>query len=591
VPFRIPLHPFDGGMAEDRLSTVRSYAKASSDASWANLLVFPPNLTNLALSAGTTAIRQVEVGGYIYILNGRYVDRVDPFDYSVTLSKDLGAGKAGVDMVVFNGEIVVAMGEIEEIWVMDSGGTWTQSGDTVFAIALGVVGNQLYRGESINRLSSCTSTPLTLASWSPQSPNQFEVGDTSYPINTIVEFGGTPWVGKGNGMFTPDGNRVFKNQAPQLKAQPHVDNCKGSFVAQGALWVPSQAALLRIPSPGKSKPYGPELTNRPDYSFWVRGGVEFGGAIYLLCSDQADQSPDFICKMIFDDAGIVARDYIYHELADYTDNTRGLYLAISTLPENPTIFTGHGANVKYMRLGRGGSKDIDDENYPFAQAMSLQTGNMAPAADLSIISTFVGVSVLLKFSEPDQKVTIALSTNGEEFRNLTRSQEAGDAVEAISYTRGFERVTRYAKRGSRGQFFNIRFQGSQNSGYLGRVNRAEIREAWAFGYSHPQHTDVIELGLVASDKAFHQGIKGPKRSRILSLLRRWLTDGTVLEMELEDYDPGKTIRVIVTGFRDERAETFLGTDNVATESLVIAQFTRIDYAGEYAGSDVTQSYF
>jgi hypothetical protein len=591
IPFRVPLHPFDGGLAEDRLNTERSYAKANADGSWANILTFPPDLATLTLSAGTEAIKQVEVGGFIYILNGRYVDRVDPTDYTVTLSKDLGATKAGVDMVVFNGEIVVAMGETEKIWVMDSGGTWTQASDSTFAIALGVVGNQLYRAESTNKLSSCTTTPETLLSWSPQAPNQFEVGDSSYAVNTILEFGGTPWVGKGDGMYTPDGNRIFKNQTPQLRAQPHTDNCKGAFVAQGALWVPSGASLLRVPSPGKSKPFGPELTHRPDFSFWVRGGVEFGGAIYLLCSDQTSVEENFVCKMILDEEGFGPLQYRYHELADFDDTTDGKYIAISTLPTNPTLFMGHGANGKYALLGRGGSKDIDDANYAFGTALTLETGILAPAADLSILNTLVGVSMLLNYPQPDQKMTIAISTEGGTFINLNRSQEAGDRVEAISMTDSYESVTRYANRGTTGQFFNIRFTGSQNAGYKGKTDRAEIREAFAFGYSHPQQTDVIEVGILASEQARPHGIKGPKRSRIISLLRRWLTNGTVLEMELEDYDPGKTIRVIVTGYRDERAEVFLGHAGVHTESLVIAQFTRIDYGKQYASHDVSQSHF
>ena len=143
-----------------------------------------------------------------------------------TVDKDFGSGNAGVTMAVFNNQLIVGMGESVKIWQRDTSAVWTQATDSTFAIALGVVGNKLWRAESINKLSNCITAPQTLASWTPASPNQYAVGDTTYGVHTIIDYGGVPWVLKDDGAYAPDTNSQFFNQAPQMANWPHSDNGK-----------------------------------------------------------------------------------------------------------------------------------------------------------------------------------------------------------------------------------------------------------------------------------------------------------------------------------------------------------------------------
>ena len=339
-----PLFPFDGGLRQDRLPRVasittehtrsRSYAKANIDASNEGVLVPPPatsplNFPNNAVALGPPVI----FDGLEFFLCGRYMVTVDRTG-AIATDKDFGSGNAGVSMAVFNNELIVGMGETVKIWKRDISGTWTQATDSTFAIALGVVGNKLWRAESINKMSNCITAPLTLASYTPASPNQYSAGDSTYAVNTIIDYGGVPVALKDDGAYFPDSKSDFYNQAPQMARWPHIDNGKGAFVAQGYLWVPTIIGLLRI-SPGESVIRGPEKSNRPDFRFWVRGGVEWGESIYLLVTDETAFSETFICKMSKDRYGLTqGQEYIYHEWCRLGSVDKGFSIGINSWPSS-----------------------------------------------------------------------------------------------------------------------------------------------------------------------------------------------------------------------------------------------------------------
>lgn len=387
--WRIPLHPWEGGLNIDRLTNnPTTYAQANADASNKGELLFPPYVATA--SSGDVpnwdgAEKAVLFDGKMFFIGGRYLYYYNPATRTYTEDKDFGSGKASVDGAVFNGELVIAMGETEKIYKRSLGtntsgtadaavtstdttltdtrlsltvdgyvgatvtcnsktmvvtsntattftgsawsggsnpgngnswsvaGTWTQASDATYAIALGVVGSYLWRGESVNKVSNCASTPLTLANWIPASPNQYTVGDTTYAVNGIVEYGGIPWVGKGDGVYAPDSQGRFKNQTPQLARAPHAENTVGMFIAHGALWVPSSSGLFQVRA-GRSRKKGPEITYRPNYRFWVRGGVEYGEHIYLITTDESGSYSSSIIKMTRDDHDLTGNEYIYHEL-------------------------------------------------------------------------------------------------------------------------------------------------------------------------------------------------------------------------------------------------------------------------------------
>src|SRR3990167_6046589 len=199
-----PLFPFDGGLRQDRLPRVasispehtrsRTYAKCNVDATNDGVLVPPPLFESLQFPNSAESLGPPVIFDNLeFFLCGRYIITVDRSGV-VTTDKDFGSGNTGVSMAVFNNQLIVGMGESVKLWYRDTSAVWTQATDATYAIALGVVGNKLWRAESTNKLSNCITAPQTLTSWTPASPNKYAAGDTTYAIHTIIDYGGVPWV-------------------------------------------------------------------------------------------------------------------------------------------------------------------------------------------------------------------------------------------------------------------------------------------------------------------------------------------------------------------------------------------------------------
>lgn len=657
--WRIPLHPFIGGLNVDRLHlNPMTYAKANADATYPGLLFFPPKVFSLTAANASTPVKMVVFDSKVFIIGGRYVYYLDPATNTLTEDEDLGVGVSAVDAAVFNNELIVACGESTKIFKRTTAGTYTQASDNTYAIALGVVGKELWRAESTNKVSSCTTTPLTLANWTPASPNQYAVGDSTYAVNTIIDYGGIQWVGKGDGMYAPDPQSRFKNQCPQLQRTPHNDNCKASFVAQGSLWVPSSSGLFQIRT-GRSRKRGPEVTFRPDFRFWVRGGVEYGDYIYLLVTDEGASSSTFICKMSTDTLNqSLGHEYIYQEWARLDGTSKGYCMAVTTAGTNPELVAGYGATgVRYIKLGRGGGRDVDDPNWMYGTDMALETGPMMPSSDLSQLSTLVGVDVLCDFSRTNDSLTVAYrwdsKTGDESYTNLLSEAESGGGTAAITGT-GWSKVSRYASANNTGRFLEVKFTGSAamggtangavtttnttltdtrlsldtnsligatitcngktmtvtsntadtltGSAWSGGSNpgngnawsldiggvgttRPAIREAWAHGYSHPEHTDVISLGIWATDEATVEGRPtGIGRDECIRKWRDWQNRGVELLVEIEGYERSRNTRFLVKKVEVLNVSATTGKHPGTTQmgDQIKVNLVRVDRASGYA---------
>jgi len=577
TPWRVPLHPWNSGLMPDRLTNKTGYAKGNCDSSVPGLLLPPPLVNALTFTNATTPNKAVELNGYLYVLGGRYLYQINLSSYAVAEDKDFGVGKAGVDICVFNSELIVAMGETEKVWkrtnVASPAAAWTQATNATYAIALGVVGSALWRAESTNKLSYATTTPLTLTNWLPASPNQYTCGDTTYPVHTIIEFGGTPWALKGDGVYQANSRSLFYNQAPQVGRWPHADNGKGAFVAQGCLWVPSAAGLIRI-RPGESKVRGPEVVGRPDYRFWTRGGVEINNAIYLLCTDQATSAENtVVVKMEKDADGASGREYVYHEWARLGGSSKGYFITVSTTPTNPTLFCGYGNDGKYIKLGRGGGRDPDDANYAFGTATVVESGVLLAGDDLTG-SVLTGVDVVCDFSAAGETLSVAYKVDGGSYSDMLDTQEGGGSA-AITTT-NYESKTRYAPPNTTGQFFEIKLTGALTSAT--GTNRPEIREAYAFGHSITKMTDIVSVALVADSRTR----RGMSRAEIVRKFRSWFGAGTVLTVELPEYEIGRTTRFRVVGVDDTPADSEVTKETATNTGRLTVALARVDYANAWA---------
>lgn len=596
-PWRVNLHPVSAGLRTDRVKLhispysglllnrpPQTYAKGPVDSSNDGLILFPPLLTKITLTNAVTPSKFVEFNSLMFIVAGRYMYYIDPTTNTATQDKDFGAGKAAVDAEVFNGELIVAMGASEKIWKRTTAGTWTQATDATYAIALGLVNSSLWRAsEGLNKVSSCTASPLTLASWLPASGSDYTVGDSTYPVRVIRDYGGVPWMGKDDGMYSPDPNSVFHNQTPQLAENPNPSNTVGAFTAQGFLWIPSAAGLIRI-KPGQAYIRGPEITERPDYRFWVRGGVEFGNWIYLLVDDEGAASNTAIIKMERDTLAISDNDYIYHEYAQLPGTTKGFAIGVSSKGTNPEVFAAYGNDVYYLKLGRGGGRDIDDANYTFGTSMTLESGMMMTGPDLSVVEVVQGVTTLLNYSTAGASLNVDVRVDGagNSWVPMLSTQEGG-GTQPIQNTAQYQSVTRYAPPNTVGKLVELRLTGSATSSATG-TTRPEIREVWIFGYSRPQVTDTITLGIAADGKSrLQSGIRnGLSAQQTQRLFRTWQQNAVVLLASIDGYDTGDPCRFLVTSVGDVEVQASIGPNNTTnTQKLIQVELMRIQFAGPF----------
>lgn len=582
VRFRIPIFPLDTGLFENKLANRRGYQSSNADASWKNTLLFPPKLTTITFNLGTGPTKMLQFNGAMYFICGRYVWKVNS-SLVASQIKDFGVGKAATDMAIFNNEIVYAMGETEKLYTMATTDVFTQASDNTFAVNLWVSGKNLWRTESINRISNALTAPRTLTSWAPTTDaNKYKAGESTTTSTGGLDYGGTPYVPKPEGLFSADGLTNFTNQAPQMAQYTHADNGRGLFTAQGYIFCPTVQGLLRIRL-GESMVKGPELTGRPGFRWWVRGGVEWGEAIYLLCTDESGVAETCVIKMVRDVMGASQREYIYHEIARLGSVTKGYAIGIFTTPTNPVLFVGHGNDVKYIILGRGAGRMIDDSNYAYGTSMTLDTGEIAPSTDLSVVSTLVGVSVLCNLPTVGDQFTVSAAFDNDAYEEMLTSQESGGTGD-ITQTRGWEVPVRYARPGMEGQQLRIRIAGSTTASATG-TTRPEIREAWAFGYMRPKVTDVITVGLIIDAQA--KGGRGTRtgisRQDAMNWLRQQKTSAVPLILKTEGYDTDETARFLITDVRFTTPAMVMGPGVGAhSKRLATVSLTRIDFAGRYA---------
>ncbi len=931
IPFRHSLFPITGGMATDKQDNPSGYAKGNADTSYSNLLIPPPLHTAVTLTNATTPNKCVEFCGQMFILGGRYMYYITttsigsgPVGHTAVEDKDFGASKAAVDMTVFNGELIVAMGESEKIWKRSKGinisgsanaavtstdttlvdtrlalevnayvgatvtcnsktmvvtsntateltgaswsgggnpgngkswtavGTWTQATDATYAIALGVVDSKLWRAETVNQLSNCITAPLTLTSWTPSSGDEHTVGDTTYPVNTIIDYQGGIWAGCADGMYAADPTYTFHNQTPQLKqwshvnncfpedtkvswdkglqkifrrwyegpmvkvttasgyelsgtpnhpiltnlgwkalgllvegdsiicsgfrkgmsfsnpnienmntsigeifnllslkgarsqresgtpidfhgdgshsdvdviaangllwsdaltllgkpidqnslissnkvfsllscksslskflttrsnsfsrtmrgacqgktllgrearlvkakafaggsdldssfpessadrefgdtiltsdsgvAQPHqivideivgihresfaghvfnletdlglygandiiAHNCKGAFTAHGSLWVPSAVGLLRIKI-GLSVVQGPEIVNRPDYRFWVRGGVEIGGNIYLLCNDEATTENTVVIKMIRNpnDANV----YTYHEWCRLGGTTVGYFIGVTTKSVPAEIYVGYGNNAKYINLASGGGRDIDDGNHNYGLASVLEFGRKMLGPDFGVVATVQGVETVCKL-RTDDSLTISLKMDGGSYVDLLTTQEGGSGTAAIpGPTTNYQSIIRYAVTSSVGQFAEVKITGTHAAG--NGTDRTEILDCFIFGQLRPLVTDVLVAGLVCDGATInglgvYPGVSAMDLHRIFS---GWMAGSTVLELQLANYQENKTTRFMVADVQLEEVANEPGEGQGSNPfSKLTVTFVRTLYGPDYGSA-------
>lgn len=629
IPWRRALHPWTAGLGPHRLSPSVTlggdlknrpsmvYAKGNLDASYDGFATFPPDYTVLESDIITTlssyfvtdetklayggsaygtvyymgaadslseiALAVRNFAGRAYFAGGQYLFAIDPDHNELRLVKNFGAGNLVYDFEPFNNELVFAMGETVKMWTMDTEETFTQASNNTYAIALGRTNELLWRAESINKISSAITAPLTLASWSPTSPNQYSAGDETYPITDLVEYGGSIVALKPDGAYLADGESNFHNQTPDLLTYPHADNGKRSFNAWGYLWIPSVVGLIRM-SLGEAPVVGPELSQRPDYRFHVHSGVPWNGSIYLLCHDHQHEEELFICKMDRDRAGNSSNPYVYHEwcrLGTVESGTISIVYTNATGPSNPILIVGRENGLALITLGEGSGLNIDDENYAYGEQLILEPGLSIASEDLGIEIDLIGMKVIAK-QVLGGTITLYQDVDGKGTWKPLVSTIDGAGIEPISNS-GWLAETRYARPNTTiGHALYTKLIATMPAGQLG-TDRTEIYELWAFGNAHPDSTEIITIDLYSDLKARVRGLIQGRQHNNFRLLRDLANSGRTFEIVIPDYDPDQKVRVQIQELAENNVSVRSSGNKDVPSNVTRMVLRRIDFSGDFDG--------
>lgn len=613
TPWRIPMHPWDAGLGPNRINPkitfsgelknrpTMVYAKANIDASYANYATAPPLKHNLGTSVvvsfynqpkdlyyggarygGTTYMGAASstsafytatknFNGKAYFGGGQYLVSVDA-SYNYTVVRDFGAGKTITNVEPFDNLLIISMGPSEHQWKMTAAESFSQSAD-VFSLSFAAVDNLGWRASDTNQVSSVETgqDPNVLGNYAAG----YDAGNTNYSITDLGEAQGVLAVFRPDGVFFPDGDTVFHNQTPQLKDYPHPDNGKGWWIGWGNLYVPSIAGLLEV-NTGSSFVKGPELAQRPDFRMRVRAGVEWNGAQYLICTDEANIANTFVCKMMKDVRGLAETPYIYHEWNRLDSSDKSYIILVFTVPTNPTMFAGRGGNgLYYWLMGRGSGPDVDDANYILNTTYELESGDFITASDRSIENTLTGIKITGK-QPAGSTLQVSYAYDGSTtYLPMLTTQEGGGTT--LINTPGFFSEIRYAPPNTKGHIPKIKITGTVPAGTNG-PNRPEIYECWAFGEMHPETTEVLTLGIYNDIMARVNGIAQGSRNA-LDLFKRWAERGTQLIIKLPNYAPGDQVIITVDKVEDQNLEFLKSGVGQLSSSITKLILRRIDFQG------------
>jgi len=145
----------------------------------------------------------------------------------------------------------------DEIERRKKNGAYTSDGiDDAKADILAIVGGDLWRakGYKLSQLTINTS-PGTDANWGTEIP----VGRPTWPVNMILDLGGSPLVLKGDGVFRYNpapSAAVFDPLTPFI--DPHKDNGKGGGMdGRGRIYYPTADGHILVLSFGAQSQQGP----------------------------------------------------------------------------------------------------------------------------------------------------------------------------------------------------------------------------------------------------------------------------------------------------------------------------------------------
>lgn len=263
-------HPFQIGPSP-RITVVDINSKETTPTGWAVTSFF-------------------EALGYLWLVKGRYLMRIDPTDDSVALSKDFGGAEVGVMGLRWESDtgLVTTDSSSRSLYRISQSGlqlptgpdNWEQTGDvSAYRLAAGI--NRLFKVDKHGLLRNISSglDPMAESNYA----DEIQCGRTDTIPTGIVSYDRTVFVGKPEGLFGVDEDGLG---VPLIKRMPfHKDNCYGLTSYDPYALVPHIRGLYRF-APGIVESCGLErelLNDSPVKGRW-RGFANDGQWVFGIMS-------------------------------------------------------------------------------------------------------------------------------------------------------------------------------------------------------------------------------------------------------------------------------------------------------------------
>ena len=323
----------------------------------------------------TTPTSVFEALGFIWIVAGRYVFRIDPADDSVVQAKDFGGAVKGVMGLRWedNAALVTTDEATRSLWRATLGGFqadsfqsdafhvsgigFMQTADVLsYRLAVGL--NRMFKVSKTGELRNILTgkDPMVEANYA----DEVQCGEKDVPPTGIIAFERTALVGKSEGMFGVD---IDGFGVPLIKRISRATgNGLGMHLHEPYVIFPHSRGLIRF-LPGLVESIGLEKETMnespikgPFKAFatdnkWLLGALAVGSDTYIMV---ADERPGGLGPYIWD-----TWIYLSGAVCEAMLN--------SSVTSPPRIWFGHGNDVAYIKLSTSaGAPDVDGSGYEFA---------------------------------------------------------------------------------------------------------------------------------------------------------------------------------------------------------------------------------
>ncbi|HXH05359.1 MAG TPA: hypothetical protein VNI83_02095 [Vicinamibacterales bacterium] len=305
-----------------------------------------------------------EALGYVFVVAGQRVYRIDPATDAVTLSKDFGGGTLGVMGLRWEQDfgLVTTDAASQSLWKVTAIGTpdtWTQSADVAaYRLAAGI--NRLFKVTKTGELRNVSTglDPMTNANWA----DNVQVGETATLPTGLLAYERTVFVGKPEGLFGV-GDDGFG--MPLIKRMARdAGNCYGMTLFDPWVLVPHVRGLYRY-VPGLAEACGLErekLNESPVRGRW-QGFAADGEWIYGLLAVGSDTY--VMTGRERSEEGLGFGPLVWDTWLHFSGTSKAIWL--SALSSPPRLWFGNGNNISYVKLSTGaGAPDVDGTGYEFA---------------------------------------------------------------------------------------------------------------------------------------------------------------------------------------------------------------------------------